>query len=215
MPNWCECDLYIEGPKEKVEAFLAAVKTEESIFDFNRIVPQPPELSEVTSGSDEMGYRAKYGTDGDVAAMLSYPWVRSEGVTNREELIAFFERTKPEMMVLAERYKTNVEKYGATSWYEWCCEHWGTKWNAARASRAEDSLEWNEEGTTFCRAELNFETAWSPPPPVVLKASQLYPELEFDLRYFERGAAINGQYCCKGGEVVRDESGPYFGTRGG
>src|SRR5262245_7680456 len=70
MPNWCECDLYIEGPREKVEAFLAAVKTEETLFDFDRIVPLPPELSAVESGSQELGYRAKYGSDADIANLL-------------------------------------------------------------------------------------------------------------------------------------------------
>src|SRR3954471_16699622 len=41
MPNWCECDLYITGPKEEVEKFLETVKSEESVFDFNRVIPYP------------------------------------------------------------------------------------------------------------------------------------------------------------------------------
>ena len=39
MPNWCECDLYISGPKEELEKFLETVKSEESVFDFNRVIP--------------------------------------------------------------------------------------------------------------------------------------------------------------------------------
>ncbi len=215
MPNWCENDLYIEGPKERVTAFLDAVKSDESLLDFGRIIPLPQELAEAESGSQELGYRAKYGTEADVTNMLSYPWVRSKGLTSRAELIAFFKRTKPEMMAAAERYKANVEKYGVPTWYEWCCEHWGTKWNAAGASLGEGCEEWERRGECVRRVEINFDTAWSPPQPVILRASELYPELEFELRYFERGMGFSGCYCCRAGRVLSDESGDYFGPRGG
>lgn len=216
MPNWCECDLRVEGPKTIVEKFLTFAMGEESVFDFNRIVPMPPELSEVPSGSNEMGYRAKYGTEAEVADVLSYPWVRSEGVTTREELIAFFERTRPEMMATAERYKANADKYGATTWYDWSWEHWGTKWNAHEASlNPEATLSWEEGGQEMSGVEINFETAWGPPEPVIRRASELFPELEFDLRYFECGDGFSGMYVCKGGEVLYDKSGDYFGNRGG
>ena len=62
---------------------------------------------------------------------------------------------------------------------------------------------------------MTFETAWGPPLPVVKTASELFPDLVFSLRYFERGAAFNGCYRCEAGEVTFDESGPYFGDRGG
>ncbi len=216
MPNWCECDLTIEGPKHRVEEFLAHVKGEEELFDFNRLVPMPPELSEVPSGSDELGYRAKYGTDAEVAAILAYPWVRSEGVTTREGLIAFFERTRPQTMVMAEHYKANVDRFGATTWYDWCCEHWGTKWNAARAIiNPERTEQWEEPGQQQCRVEVNFETAWSPPKPVIKRASELFPELRFELRYFEGGCQFNGIFVCENGEEDWDECGKYYGTRGG
>lgn len=94
--------------------------------------------------------------------------------------------------------------------YDWCIQHWGTKWNA---HRGELGGEYEYEGTLT--VTLHFSTAWSPPRPIILKASELFPELEFDLRYFERGAAFNGMCVCKGGTVTLDETGPYFGNRGG
>jgi hypothetical protein len=63
--------------------------------------------------------------------------------------------------------------------------------------------------------DINFSSRWTPPLPVILKASALFPELEFEIRYFERGVGFNGMFICKAGEVSCDESGPYFGWRGG
>jgi hypothetical protein len=45
--------------------------------------------------------------------------------------------------------------------------------------------------------------------------SKKFPDLEFDLRYFERGAEFNGVYRCKAGDVTDDRTGDYFGSRGG
>lgn len=49
MPNWCECELTVRGPRERVAALVAAVHSgedengEESHFDLNKIVPYPEE----------------------------------------------------------------------------------------------------------------------------------------------------------------------------
>src|SRR5512135_2765813 len=55
---------------------------------------------------------------------------------------------------------------------------------------------------------VHFDTAWSPPKPVIKRAAELYPALRFELRYFDCGCCFNGLFCCSGGEVVTDESGP-------
>jgi len=38
MPNWCECDLYVEGKNEDVAGFLEFLGEG---FDFNRFIPYP------------------------------------------------------------------------------------------------------------------------------------------------------------------------------
>src|SRR5512132_365387 len=43
MPNWCENDLAVEGPKEVMEAFLKFAAGD-SPFDFNRFIPYPEEF---------------------------------------------------------------------------------------------------------------------------------------------------------------------------
>lgn len=47
MPNWCECDLYLEGPTTRVEEFLTFARGEESPFDFDRFIPYPERFREL------------------------------------------------------------------------------------------------------------------------------------------------------------------------
>jgi len=44
MPNWCTNRVEISGEAERVQQFKKDVASEESIFDFNKIIPMPPEL---------------------------------------------------------------------------------------------------------------------------------------------------------------------------
>lgn len=88
--------------------------------------------------------------------------------------------------------------------YEWCIKNWGTKWGIFDAViDSDDDLRYA------------FTCAWSPPIPVILAMSKKFPMLEFTLTYFERGAAFNGHYQVKNGMVLSDETGKYFGDRGG
>lgn len=88
--------------------------------------------------------------------------------------------------------------------YEWCCRNWGTKWNACDVQVVPTT-----RGCT-----IYFTTAWSPPGPVVAKASELFPELLFTLKYWEGGAGFKGVFTAQAGETHDDES-TYTGSRGG
>jgi hypothetical protein len=96
--------------------------------------------------------------------------------------------------------------------YEWRVEHWGTKWSAYRVE-VEGPVT-GYDGKTL-EVVFHFDTAWSPPTPVIKRAAELYPALRFELRYFDCRAQFNGLFYCCDGEVKADESGPYFGDRGG
>ena len=174
MPNWCECDLYIDGPRERVTAFLDAVKTEDSIFDFNRIIPYPERFADL------------------------------------DRIAAEWEQLPPERRTGA-RPKDGYNQGG----YDWCQENWGTKWRARDAALGYSSCDPEDSLATSRSVEINFRTPWCAPAPVVLRASELYPDLDFDLRYFERGMAFNGVYRCKAGKALEDECAKYFGNRGG
>lgn len=53
MPDWCECDLYIEGPTTRVEVFISFARGEELPFDFNRFIPYPEQFRELDRIAEE------------------------------------------------------------------------------------------------------------------------------------------------------------------
>jgi hypothetical protein len=175
MSNWCECELFISGPKEELEKFLETVKSEESVFDFIRIIPYPEPFRE------------------------------------RECTLVEWMKKSPDEKT-GELPRDSYNEYCDYAWY---VLNWGTRWNARRAKLCEQTETWEKDGRKMLRVELNFDTAWSPPKPIIERASEHFPELAFDLRYFKCGRGGNGQVICERGEVIEDQEGPYFEVRGG
>jgi hypothetical protein len=50
-----------------------------------------------------------------------------------------------------------------------------------------------------------FNTAWSPPIPVIEEMGKMFPNLEFQLDYFEQGMDFNGHMIIENGECVYNE----------
>lgn len=89
--------------------------------------------------------------------------------------------------------------------YEWCCGNWGTKWNAI-----EPILKINKTSIKYY-----FETAWSPPYPIIAQLSRMYPKLTFTLKYYESGMAFKGILSVKNSIMIKHEESDYKGCRGG
>lgn len=62
-----------------------------------------------------------------------------------------------EILKLGQQACSNIIKYGAPTWYEWCIANWGTKWNL----HAGDGNVIDENGN------VTFDTAWSAPKPII------------------------------------------------
>ena len=62
-------------------------------------------------------------------------------------------------------------------WYTWSVEKWGTKWNSYDFGEVSDRA----------RYEFVFDTAWSPPVPVFDELSEKFPQLSFDVAWFDEG----------------------------
>ena len=89
----------------------------------------------------------------------------------------------------ARRYCLYYKLHGYVDWYDWCCEHWGTKWNAHQDS--------HECG------EVWFETAWSHPYPVIAALSRQFPAEVFSVSYADEDIGNNtGEYDIRNGKLL-------------
>lgn len=125
MPNHVANILTIRESKERVIAFLEAVKGEESAFDFNRIIPKPETYKKYDTTNHPNG-------KGLVAGQPYDPF-DEKSVIVTEELIEEFKQAT------LEQYT----KYGVVGWYDWSRLHWGTKWNAYDVEVDGDSIFFN------------------------------------------------------------------------
>jgi hypothetical protein len=142
MPNWTSNTLRAEGDQKDLRAFLDAVKWQDEIFDFNRIVPMPEILKHTRSGFHTI--------DGEE--------VTSWYILDDKELLPsgdHIRRFTPEEEAI-------LKDIGHTDWYSWSYANWGTKWNACHSEIAEDCA-------ANGYIEIRFDTAWAPPLPVFHK----------------------------------------------
>lgn len=87
------------------------------------------------------------------------------------------------------------------NWYDWCVNHWGTKWDI---DPQEPVSQW--EGDNFSTVYYDFVTAWAPPIEFIKKIASDFPELTFKISYYESGMAFAGYYeTCEKDEVEEDE----------
>jgi hypothetical protein len=91
--------------------------------------------------------------------------------------------------------------------YDWCLINWGTKWNFSNTTPPIDK----EPGKIIYK----FETAWSPPYPLIRKMSVMFPELIFTLKYWESGMGFKGVYKLQSNNTLIDKNSAYKGWRGG
>jgi len=76
-----------------------------------------------------------------------------------------------------------IELYGVDNWYDWCCKHWGTKWNALNACIDDEDLSFGESGWL----NISYTTAWGPPEEWLLTMAKQYPQLRFCNEYCVEG----------------------------
>ena len=151
---------------------------------------------------ERMKGKDRYGDETYLNAEVLIPY--PEEFRKMDEATALFLKEHPNDW-------TNAPKDGFNSGgYEWCVENWGTKWGFCHVQEPE-LQGYGDEGTLI----YHFDTAWSPPEPLVKKMGELFPDLTLDLRYFEGLMQFNGILRIENGQVTNDRSGEYFGDRGG
>lgn len=181
MPNWTQNTLRISGTPADIRAFLEAVKWEDELFDFNRLIPMPAILKHTSSGFhkfDGVEHRAWY-------------------VENPEET----DWSKRIERAFTPEEEATLKDIGYTSWYEWSIKHWGTKWNSCRAELCEPNT--IDDGHTVIR----FDTAWSMPQPIADKVFEMFPNLEIEWEWSDEYDGYEMTYSMKRDAVTADEGG--------
>ena len=166
MPNNIKNRLVIKSSDEQVKEVLDFLRGEpysngaERYIDFNKIIPMPEELN-IESGS-----KGNTGMEYLLACAERYDFSgKYKGVKEKFETLSL-ERQK-KYIELGAKYLKNIANYGFKTWYDWCVENWGTKWNAYSQSLENENEIW-------------FETAWSCVIDLIEKLSIEFPGVEFD-----------------------------------
>jgi hypothetical protein len=90
----------------------------------------------------------------------------------------------PEQNELEAKEQANREKHGYSTWYDFCVNEWGTKWDVG----GDDGYVQDIEGGLM----LSFDSAWAPPT----NAYEKLVELGFKVHatYFESGMMFAGDW---------------------
>lgn len=191
MPNDIESKLYIVGDKKQKLDCLKCLYSEDTIVDFNSIIPMPKclnvgDYSCYSEGIAKqvfeiLGKRLKENTINEILNILS------------EEDVVLYKKIKDlkdsnQKKISRDRYKdfllylNNIKTTGYATWHDWRLDNWGTKWNSYRASYSKKNFNPLEEKNIDKLPEyIQFSTAWDVPGNFIIKLSMKYPNLEFRL----------------------------------
>ena len=229
MPNHISHIMTVDGHAEDVAAFLHVLRSEPQDeengadapdgnhyhLDFNKFIPRPPAL-DVESGSsshwDMHFFRnpSECITDTDsfvarTAPVAAAALLEHGNKTNAEIAEILQQEVLPEWLVKATDFHRlndlvttgrtcldNINRYGHPTWYEWSVECWGTKWN---------SYDNRFEVVEPTHLTMRFQTAWSPPTPVLEEIARQHPNLAIRIDYIDEGYGFAGTYTLSGGQI--------------
>jgi hypothetical protein len=86
--------------------------------------------------------------------------------------------------------------------YDWCCSHWGTKWD----TYGEPQLVEHEEGLLTSYATFTYRSAWGIAREFLIKISKDYPDLLLAISYVVEGPS-RGRLLLADGMVSQEKSG--------
>lgn len=168
VPNHLMSKLYFSGEQKRIDELLESIKGEETLFDFNKVLPMPESLNIEAGSRTENGLKAY----NDFIAMYTMDGTEKKDLLNipkekEEVFLRMHPDIKRNVWELGRTAFQNEQKYGVSSWYDWRVSHWGSKWNSYQSEITEDNT-------------MEFNIAWSNVKPVILALSEKFPDVEMN-----------------------------------
>jgi hypothetical protein len=191
MPNHYTSRCTVTGQKDSIDRFSKLVfkpdEKEGMRFDLSSIVPIPTCFPDEEGVSPLPAEVLELLIDGPGASTVWRHFQRLRPQIGEWRGLVGFENGEM-AKIIDEAFPGSVDKarivakcYGETGYFnviDWAYGEWGTKWNAYRTN-----IEDQQDG----RICFKFETANGFPRPVFEKIAAMFPELKFDLMYFDEG----------------------------
>ena len=188
MPNHVMNIVRFSGDRDAIRRMREAIQNPEygiGSIDFNRIIPMPPSLDMEESSCTRAGLRAYqdfievYTLGGTINAdRLSDIPAASE-----EAFLKTRKDVKRDVFALGKQAWNNLLQYGKATWYGWCTDNWGTKWNAYGFDEAQPLATSDDV--------LAFQTAWNAPHPVMKAFSAKYPAIRMEHWWADEDVGFN------------------------
>lgn len=200
MPNWVKTD--IEITNGDLDGLLKKVKSKDSLFDLNNIIPMPKELDIESSslgticlawllseqGTKELTYGELMGLGGLYLIQRLDRYVDLKFLTDR--IKPYTQEKLKKGMGLAEKYLANIKNTGYLCWCDWRVNNWGTKWNTCEAD-IHDNV-------------ITMEHAWSFPQSVIDKVFEEF-NITADVKVLDEGYCFWGVLRYVDGDLVTEE----------
>lgn len=193
MPNYVKNQLILSGEQSKINELIDKVESKDSDFDFNKIIKMPKSLNIEAGGRTDKGFAdyKKFILDYICYGHNTRPNLLRIPKEAEESYLMIKDAVIDEVWELGRTAFQNQIKYGAPTWYEWCMEHWGTKWPALDAVVAGNII--------------RFNTAWSRAMPVVEKLAKMFPDITIEYSWADEDMGSNaGMAKFEHGELVDD-----------
>lgn len=193
MPNYCINKLVLKGKDDEIKKLQEYLMTQESDFDFNRVIEMPESIKSTSRGSAASLALAVciYLKERKVTEHLKLLHVKYGKNLSVEDYVNNLVVAEEVDITLGEKLMYNKKKYGQTDWYDWSLANWQTKWNSI-------SVVWKGNNCEFL-------TAWNPPLPIIDNMAKIYPSIDFEFCYLEPGVGLAGREVYKNANNIISE----------